>query len=167
MIPSPQLLIEIAASLATITSAEPASAGSRWGAMHKLLLKAKVDPKVIMRLVGTRDLPALTKVVAQLRGEAVADEPPPPVVEVAAIDPSILKSALKVFRRRLKFSQLDAESRLGVGPMSSGVDRRIDSMLPPGDFPMAVWDALVADGKLHRDRDGYYGIIEDNSHIKW
>ena len=40
-----QLLNELAAKLAAIESADAASAGPHWGAMHKLLLKAKVDPR--------------------------------------------------------------------------------------------------------------------------
>ena len=38
----------------------------------------------------------------------------------AAPSPQELKAALKAFRKRLKLTQLDDQSRIGVGPMSSG-----------------------------------------------
>ena len=51
----PQLVKELDAALAKLESTDPAAAGPHWGAMHKLLLKAKVDPQALMRIVGARD----------------------------------------------------------------------------------------------------------------
>ena len=51
-----QLLKELGDTLAVIESSDAAAAGPHWGAMHKLLLKAKVDPTAIMRLVASRDV---------------------------------------------------------------------------------------------------------------
>ena len=66
----PQLVKDIDAALARIQAAEPSAAGPHWGAMHKLLLKAKIDPQAIMRLVGARDTAELTRAVARAKGEA-------------------------------------------------------------------------------------------------
>ena len=149
------LLNEITAKVAAIEGADAASAGPHWGAMHKLLLKAKVDPAAIMRLVGARDVKELKRVAARLRGEEVAEDVVAPAPAAVAVDASVMQSALKIFRRRVKFAQLDAESKLGVGPMSGGAQHKIDAMIPPREFPMHVWEALVHAGKLRREGDGF------------
>src|SRR5438128_1745910 len=45
-----------------------------------------------------------------------------------------LRKALKAFKKRLKSTQLDDDSRLGHGPMSSGGQGKIVSMQPPAGF---------------------------------
>lgn len=165
--PSPQLLSEIIAKLLAIESSDASAAGPHWGAMHKLLLKAKVDGASLLPIIGRRELAELKNVVAKLRGEevvAIAREPDPVIAE---IDPSILQSALKMFRRRMKFSRLDSESKLGVGPMSGGANHRIESMIPPKEFPLAVWDALVLAGKLRREGQGFYSLVDDGTQVHW
>jgi hypothetical protein len=71
-----------------------------------------------------------------------------------------LKLALKAFKKRLKLTRLDAESRLGVGPLSSGATWGIVAIVPPNQYPRAVWDALVKQGKLKRDTQGMYSLVE-------
>ncbi len=161
------LLNEITAKVAAIEGADAASAGPHWGAMHKLLLKAKVEPAAIMRLVGARDVKELKRVAARLRGEEVADDVVAPAAAAVAVDASVMQSALKIFRRRVKFAQLDAESKLGVGPMSGGAQHKIDAMIPPREFPMEVWEALVHAGKLRREGQGFYSLVDDNSQVHW
>ncbi len=152
---------------AKIEATDPSVAGQYWGAIHKLLLKAKVDGQSLLRVIGTRDLAQLKNAVARLRGEEVVAIPAPPEPVVAEIDPSILQGAMKMFRRRMKFSRLDSESRLGVGPMSSGASRKIESMIPPKEFPTAVWDALVQAGKLRREGQGFYSLVDDTAQSNW
>ena len=161
------LLNEITAKVAAIEGANSASAGPHWGAMHKLLLKAKVDPAASLRLVGARDVKELKRVAARLRGEEVADGVVAPAPAAVAVDASVMQSALKIFRRRVKFAQLDAESKLGVGPMSGGAQHKIDAMIPPREFPMHVWEALVHAGKLRREGEGFYSLVDDNSQVHW
>ncbi|MSR18845.1 MAG: hypothetical protein EXS00_06730 [Phycisphaerales bacterium] len=150
-------LAEITARLTTIAAADAASAGPHWGAMHKLLLKAKVDARAIMSVIGSRDLKGLQRMIAELQGGEVAAKP----AAAAPIDPSELNDALRLFRRRLKFCQLDADSKLGVGPMTGGGADRIDSMIPPREFPFEVWEALVLAGKLRRTGEGFYSLVPD------
>jgi hypothetical protein len=69
-----------------------------------------------------------------------------------------LKRAMKAFKRRLKLTRLDEESRLGRGPMSGGGYSGINSIIPPREFPQEVWDELVRRGQLSRDEDGFYRI---------
>jgi hypothetical protein len=72
-------------------------------------------------------------------------------------DAAQLKSALKAFKKRLKLARLDDESRLGHGPMSTVGRSGIVSITPPTQFPPAVWEELVRQGKL---RKAGYGMFE-------
>ena len=71
-----------------------------------------------------------------------------------------LKSALKAFRKRLKLTRLDDQSRLGVGPMSSGRQSGIVGIMPPEQFSQAVWDELVRQGKLKKVGHQQYELVE-------
>jgi len=71
-----------------------------------------------------------------------------------------LKLALKAFRKRLKVTRLDDESRLGYGPMSGGGKSSIVAIQPPNQYPKAVWEELVAQGKLKYSGNGMYELIE-------
>ncbi len=135
--------------------------------MHKLLLKAKVDSTSLLRVIGARDIDALTRVVARLHGEKVEPAPIESAAAPVAIDPVLLQTALKTFRRRIKFSQLDAESKLARSPLSGGSSRTINSMVPPREYPLEVWDALVQLGKLRREGQGFYALTDDNSQAHW
>jgi len=70
--------------------------------------------------------------------------------------PEVLRNALKAFKKRLKLSRLDDESSLGRGPMSGGKSSGIVAIVPPNQYPKAVWDALVAQGKLKYAGQGMY-----------
>jgi hypothetical protein len=71
-----------------------------------------------------------------------------------------LKQAFKAFKKRLKLTRLDAESNIGGGPLSSGRDSGIVAIQPPNDFPQAVWDELVRQGKLKPAGHGTYELGE-------
>ncbi|MBI5759907.1 MAG: hypothetical protein HZA46_15420 [Planctomycetales bacterium] len=69
-----------------------------------------------------------------------------------------LKKALKAFKKRLKLTRLDHESRLGYGPMSSGSNSALVAIPPPNQFPKPVWDELVRQGKLKYLGQGLYEL---------
>jgi hypothetical protein len=70
-----------------------------------------------------------------------------------------LKQAFKAFKKRLKLTQLDEESKLGGGPLSHG-RARIVAMTPPNQFSSAVWEELVKQGKLKKAGGGMYEVVE-------
>lgn len=70
-----------------------------------------------------------------------------------------LNLALKAFRKRIKLTQLDDDSRLGRGPMSGGSRSRIVAITPPNQFPRAVWDELARQGKLKYAGNGLYELV--------
>jgi hypothetical protein len=69
-----------------------------------------------------------------------------------------LKRAMKAFKKRLKLTRLDDESRLGRSPLTGGGNSGIESIIPPREFPQEVWDELVSRGTLSKDGDGFYRI---------
>lgn len=73
--------------------------------------------------------------------------------------PQELKAALKAFKKRLKLTCLDDQSRIGVGPMSSGRPSGIVAITPPDQYPTAIWEALVEQGKLRRSGSGQYELL--------
>jgi hypothetical protein len=85
---------------------------------------------------------------------AAAANPSPPAAKPS---PEELKAALKAFKKRLKVTQLDADSGFTKSPLSGGRSQ-ILSITPPNQYPRAVWDALVAEGKLKYAGQGMYEL---------
>jgi hypothetical protein len=75
--------------------------------------------------------------------------------------PQELKAALKAFRKRLKLVRLDAESSLAGGPLSGGKRAHIVAISPPDQFPQAVWDELVRQGKLKKAGRDQYELAQE------
>ena len=105
-----------------------------------------------------------------------SNDPPPPVAEAApslptaatpaAVTPAAvpakpsaeeLKAALKAFKKRIKVTQLDQDSRVGRSPLTGGKSQ-ILSITPPNQYPRAVWEALAAEGKLKYVGEGMYEL---------
>ncbi len=78
--------------------------------------------------------------------------------EPSSPTPQDLKMALKAFKKRLKLTRLDEESKVGVGPMSGGKSSGIVAISPPDQFPQEVWDELVRQGRLKTPGDGMYAL---------
>ena len=75
-----------------------------------------------------------------------------------APSPETCKAAYKAFKKRLKLTQLDDASRIGRSPMSSGGNSSIAGITPPDQYPRAVWEELVKQGKLKRAGQGMYSL---------
>ncbi len=71
-----------------------------------------------------------------------------------------LKLAMKAFRKRLKLTCLDDESRMGYGATSSGQRSSVVAIEPPNQFPQAVWQELANQGRLKHDGGGLYSLVE-------
>jgi hypothetical protein len=71
-----------------------------------------------------------------------------------------LKKALKAFKKRIKLTRLDDESKLGHGPMSGGAKEKIVSIQPPAGFGREIWEELADKGYLKRDGQGFYELVE-------
>ena len=71
-----------------------------------------------------------------------------------------MKKALKAFKKRIKLTRLDDDSRLGRGPMGGGTKDKVVSIQPPVGFGRQVWEDLADAGYLKRDGVGFYELVE-------
>jgi hypothetical protein len=83
------------------------------------------------------------------RGETASTEPP---------SPDVLKSAYNAFKKRWKLTRLDYDSRIGRGPLSAGQKSAIVGIAAPREFPRAVWEELVKQGRLKHAGSGLYSM---------
>src|SRR2546422_9825158 len=72
-----------------------------------------------------------------------------------------LKGALKAFKKRLKLTRLDDESQVSRRPTTSGQGSGVVAIMPPTQFPQAVWEELVKQGKLKKAGGGTYELVEE------
>ena len=70
-----------------------------------------------------------------------------------------LKAAFKAFKKRLKLTQLEEDSKLGRNPLTSGRRADIVAISPPNQLAPAVWDELVKQGKLKKAGHGMYELV--------
>ncbi len=158
-----QIVIELQQRVLELQSTTPDEVGALWGAIHKLLLKTACDRAVVGRIIVARDSDTLTALVGALeRGDPESfDEPQQEVAAIIDIPHETRKMAMRAFRKRLKLTRLDHESKLGVGPMSSGRKADVDAILPPHEYATQVWEALVAEGQLKAAGQGFYALAEE------
>lgn len=71
--------------------------------------------------------------------------------------PEVLKLAYKAFKKRLKLTSLDNQSKVGKNPLTGG-NWGVEAIVPPDQYPREVWDALVKQGKLKYYKDGLYSL---------
>jgi hypothetical protein len=76
----------------------------------------------------------------------------------AAPDPALLKSAYNAFKKRWKLTRLDYDSRIGKSPLSGGGNSAIVGITAPKEFPKAVWEELVKQGRLKHAGSGLYSM---------
>src|SRR3954451_24342671 len=73
---------------------------------------------------------------------------------------SDLKRALATFKKRLKMTRLDDESRLGRSPLSGSRREKIVAIQPPAGFGRPIWEELADMGFLKRDTAGFYELTD-------
>lgn len=71
-----------------------------------------------------------------------------------------LKRALHAFKKKLKLTKLDAESKLSARALTGGRSSGIVAVEPPREFSRAVWDELVKQGKMRRSGAGMYELVD-------
>ena len=76
------------------------------------------------------------------------------------LDPAELKRAMKAFRKRLKLTRLNEESKLGRNPLTSGKKSAVVAIMPPHQYPDAIWQELVARDRLKDAGNGFYELVE-------
>jgi hypothetical protein len=76
----------------------------------------------------------------------------------AALTPETLKSAMKAFKRRLKLTRLDEESKLTRRALTGGQASAVAAIIPPNDYPKAVWEELARLGRIKYTGGGFYAL---------
>ena len=164
--PSPQLDLE--SILQELESLKPElekeTAGPIWGQVQRLLVKAKADPSAAAHVVISRDLGVLDQLISELRNPELAlankeaESEAEETEDVAEVPTETLREAMKAFRKRLKLTKLDHESKLGRNPLTTGKPASFESIIPPHQYPPEVWKALVARGELEATGQGFYKL---------
>ena len=134
---------------------DPRRAGSLWKSALTQLKKTKADMNHVNNVVASRDVEKLAALVNELTADPGAAAKRQ---AETAIDEATLHKAMRAFRTKLKATQLDEDSRLGVGPLSSEKGK-VDAIEPPREFPAAVWSELVRRGELRKARGGFYELV--------
>ena len=137
---------------------DPRRAAGEWKHVHKLLKDTPLPAGRVTHVVGMRDVAGLAEMIDQLRTPADA---PLSSASPSADAPTAetCSRALRAFRKRLKLTILDEDSKLGRGPLSKGARSRDSAAItPPVEWPESVWQELVRRGKLHHIGHGLYEL---------
>ena len=131
---------------------DPRRATSEWKQVYKLLQKTDLPTDRVTHVTGMRDVARLTEVIDQL-GDPAAPTP----THVDAPDADTCKRAMRAFRKRLKLTRLDEESKIGGhSALTSGTDSKMSAIIPPIEWPESVWQELVRQDKLRYVGHGFY-----------
>jgi len=141
------LLSRLFAAVADELAADPANPAP-WARADQALGASRATEPELARIVDGRDAAALrARVAGWTSGAALLPEQ----------DRAVLRRAIKAFKKSLKVTRLDEESRIGGGAMSSGRQSGIVGITPPDRYTRAVWEELVRQGRM---RGGHHGIYE-------
>ena len=114
-------------------------ADQAWNEAREALDATEENDAEVRAAVDSRDVEALHSIVEQWSsGDRVLPEQ----------DRAVFKRAMKAYRKRLKLTRLDEESKMGVGAMSGGRKSGVVGIKPPNQYPREVWEELVRQGRL-------------------
>jgi len=133
---------------------DPRRAATEWKQVYRLLQATPLPAGRVNGVVGMRDVAGLETLLDQLRAPAAA-----PAAEDAP-DADTCRKALQAFRKRLSLTVLDEESKLGRSPLTKGSDASVAAIVPPTEWPGAVWQELVRQGKLRYIGHGFYELAK-------
>lgn len=154
MTTDPTVLAQLDKLLAAIGGyGDPRRAAAEWKQVYKLLQKTDLPAAAATHVVGMRDVAGLKAVIEQL-GAPESVQP----VGAAKPDDDTLRKALHAFRKRLSLTVLDEESRLGYSPLTRGKEASVAAIQPPNEWPEAVWQELVRQGRLRYIGHGFYEL---------
>lgn len=130
----------------------PAKANEAWALAERLLARLPVDQRAAADACSERNAEVLDAIVARL------ENPEKPASAGASIPEGDLERAMRAFKKRLKVMRLADESKLGGRQLTGGRESEIDAIMPPTDFPPAVWIALAERGDLKHTGGGFYSL---------
>jgi len=137
--------------LRTVLGGVVAQSGSEasWAEADEALEVAGERDEEVRAIVGGRDLDGLRVLVEQWSGGQR---------HLLAHDREVLKRAMKAYRKSLKVTRLDEESKLGGSAMTGGRSSSIVGIVPPARYPSAVWEELARQKRLIAAGHGTYEL---------
>jgi hypothetical protein len=153
--------------------------GRLWAKAKEFLGKTTANPARVQKLLVEKNLEALAGIVNELANskgdvsKSTSSAPGPSTaasptsetpnskseISASSIPPETLKAALTAFKKRLKLTILNDESRLAPRPMTGGKRSEISAIIPPDQFPREVWDELVKQNKLRYTGQGFFELL--------
>lgn len=184
-------MLEQARQLLQSVSADPnaPASGPGWKSLHTLLKKAPCDQMRLARFIAERNVEAMRKLLDEVAvapprpprgsfsqpapvpaegasaGAAAPAQTPAPrpeiIIRAEKPTPQQLKTALAAFKKRLKLTKLDQESRLNSrSPLSAGAKSGVIAILPPNLYPRTYWEELEKQGQIRNTGGGFYELVE-------
>ncbi len=148
---NPLLCRRIAEAIAAVR-ADPSRADALWSNMRAdYATTSLMDSEVVAAIEG-RNVEAVERIL----DDWDRDRRPRPFE-----DRELLKKAMKAFRKRLKVTRLDDESRLGRSHTTKGAASAIVGITPPTEYAAAIWVELARQGRLVDCRGGLYCLVEE------
>lgn len=139
---------------------DPLKLQGNWELAQRLISRFPVDQKAAAEAVRVKDFAKLDVLIASL--EAPKAKAAPTETGPVEVTPE-MREAMKAFRKRLKLTRLDDESRLGNRQMTGGHASEIDAIIPPSEFGAGVWKSLARAGVLRDMGQGFYMLVEGAS----
>ncbi len=136
---------------------DPLKLQGHWDLAVRLISRFPVDQDAAMEAYKAKDFAAFDAIVRSVEAPPKKDDNTAEPVEVT----HEMREALKAFRKRLKLTRLDDESRLGSNKLSGGRHSQIDAIVPPNEYPEKVWKDLARAGVLRHTGQGFYELVPD------
>jgi len=149
-----------------------------WERVAKALQHTDAHPAAVQQVLRKKDVGSLSQLITELAVPPRKSRTTPPATtplpahrspatsqqqgsteSIAPTDAQLLRRAMNAFKKRIKLTRLDDESRLGRGALTGGKDSGLVAITPPSQFPEAVWEELVNRGKLKRAGSGFYALV--------
>lgn len=134
---------------------DPMKLQGNWDLAIRLVSRFPVDQEAAMEAYKVKNFEAFDALVRSVENPTTKDDSDEKV-EIT----HEMREALKAFRKRLKLTRLDDESRLGSNKLSGGLKSDIDAIIPPKEFPDQVWKNLAKVGVLRYTGQGFYQLVE-------
>ena len=164
---------------------DPKETGRLWAKAKEFLGKTSANKVRVEKLLSEKNLEELARVVNELSNAkpgavthvdrtglqnedpaaaAVSANPDigasaAPAAAASAVPPETLKHAMHAYKKRLKLTILNDESRLSPRVMTGGRKSEVVAIIPPDQYPKEVWEELVKQGKLKYTGSGFYELM--------
>lgn len=140
---NPDMELLLTACQQTLAALESGAPGDAWASAREAVAKSEdVEPEV-SSAVAAADAAALRALVDEwLSGRRL----------MPIHDRNVLRRAMRAFRKSLKVTRLDDESKVGGSPMSGGRESSVVGIVPPPRYPRAVWNELARQRRLIENR---------------